>query len=166
MARVEHIKYIQGVTKLSPDWKSELPSYLKYSVVRTFNHDIDDFVAYHMDKPLKTYNIEYILTKGDIVDLSIRYHRMFITHELAFNLFEKIDWERNGILVGQDTADDFKRKLKAVVVLSDTQIVNVRSFNEQLQTYVETPTPTKFYYLVPYEIFRQCMFVKRVHKVK
>lgn len=159
MARVEHIKFIPGVVELTSNWKNEVPSVLKYARLRSYPKSI---VAYHLDKPGKTYKIEYMLTAGDVNDLSLRYHRMFVTNQLAFNQFEQMDWQRNGIDTQLDNSEVFRKKLESVVILSDIQLINEKKYNEQTQTYDVIPTNRTVYYKVPYDIFRQCMFVKDI----
>lgn len=161
MATVDHIKFIPEVKELTENWRNEVPSVLKYSKLRKYD---DNIVAYHIDKPGKTYKIEYMLTAGDVNDLSIRYHRMFITHQLAFNQFEQMDWSRNGIDTQIDSSETFRKKLKSVVILSDIQLINERKYNEQTQNYDIIPRNKTVYYLVPYDIFRQFMFVKELPK--
>ena len=155
MARVEHIKFIEGVEQLTQ--YKEHPSVLKNTKLRTYP---SNYVAFHIDKPRKTYKIEYMLTAGDVNDLALRYHAMFISQKLPYNQFEKMDWERNGIDIRKDSAETFRKKLKSVVILSDVVVENQQKYNEQTQTYDIIPTNVTKYYAVPYSIFRQQMFVR------
>lgn len=104
--------------------------------------------------PKERYIILYMLSTGDVMDLSLRFHHMTASHKIGSSIFELKELEAlYGIDPKVDTYKTFQEKVKPFVIVEK---VNTNTFDGTIVK--DSDESKRLIYKIPYDQFRQHFF--------